>query len=161
MPHSPFNLRTLFSKITALEEKIERKDLKITALEVKIEEKDLEITNLRGKVVELQNQEDKNKKQVESLSIDSYKTKVTLANIPLTLSNPDDKTESPEDTTKALVELSKHTGQTMSCIKEVKRLYPKAPKIGEASSSTKPKPKDPKVLIDFLNMTELKKFTSN
>ena len=109
MPHSPFNLRTLFSKITALEEKIERKDLKITALDVKIGEKDLEITNLRGKVVELQNQEDKNKKQVESLSIDSYKTKVTLANIPLTLSNPDDKTESPEDTTKALVELLKHT----------------------------------------------------
>ena len=163
-PSSPFNLRNMLSKITALEEKIEQKNLKITALEVKIGEKDLEITNLKEKVVELHNQEDKNKKdlkkQVESLSIDSYKTKVTLANIPLTLSNPDDKIESPVETTKAVVELLKQSGQTLSCIKEVKRLYPKEPITGEASSSAKPKPKDPKVLIDFLNMTELKKFIS-
>ena len=162
-PASPFNLRNILSKITALEEKIEEKNLKINALEVKIGEKDLEITNLREKVVELHNQDDKNKKdlkkQVESLSIDSYKTKVTIANIPLTLSYPGDKTESPVDTTKAVVELLKHSGQTMNCIKDVKRLYPKEPKTSEASS-TIPKPKDPKILIDFLNMTELKKFTS-
>ena len=82
-PSSPFNLRAMMSKITALEEKVEQKELEITELNVKIQE--LENCGKKDK--------DDIKDQVNSLSIESCKTQITLANIPLSLPNPSDTSE--------------------------------------------------------------------
>ena len=139
-PNSPVNLQTMMMKITALEEKVEQKEIKIKELSSKIKE----MENVRNK------SKNDMKKQIESLSFESHKTKVTLANIPLSLSNPNDTTESPENTTKAVEEILKLSGQSINSVKEFNRIYPK---------ETKPKPKDPKIFLDFMNVRELRKFT--
>ena len=45
---SPFNLRTMMSKITALEEKVEQKEQEITALNAKIQESNVKIQELQS-----------------------------------------------------------------------------------------------------------------
>ena len=146
---SPFNLRAMMSKITALEEKVEQKDLVITELNVKIQE--------------LENSGKKNKQdikdQVNSLSIESCKTQITLANIPLSLSNPSDTTENIDETTKVVDEILSLTGQSVNSVKEFKRLHPKDTQNPDITSPNhKTKQKDPKIFIDFQNMIELRKF---
>ena len=148
-PSSPFNLRAMMSKITALEEKVEQKELKIAELNVKIQE--LENCGKKDK--------DDIKDQVNSLSIESCKTQITLANIPLSLSNPSDTTENIDETTKVVDEILSLTGQSVNSVKEFKRLHPKDTQNPDITSPNhKTKQKDPKIFIDFQNMIELRKF---
>ena len=146
---SPFNLRAMMSKITALEEKVEQNELKIAELKVKIQE--LENCGKKNK--------DDIKDQVNSLSIESCKTQITLANIPLSLSNPSDTTENIDETTKVVDEILSLTGQSVNSVKEFKRLHPKDTQNPDITSPNhKTKQKDPKIFIDFQNMIELRKF---
>ena len=148
-PSSPFNLRAMMSKITALEEKVEQNELKIAELKVKIQE--LENCGKKNK--------DDIKDQVNSLSIESCKTQITLANIPLSLSNPSDTTENVDETSKVVDEILSLTGQSVNSVKEFKRLHPKDTQNPDITSPNhKTKQKDPKIFIDFQNMIELRKF---
>ena len=219
IPSSPFNLKVMMEKIAALEEKVGQKELEInqkdneiSELKKKVEDisqkstEHTEISVLKEKVEALQSQGSKTKKelkkQAEDLSIEKYKTRITLANVPLSNPNLKDNTETKNETTKTVKEILEITGLSMSSIKDYKRWYPKSNKesktdkvndkeeetISTASSSSpsssaptststptsaststsassppsspNPKPKDPKIFIDFLNMTEMRKFTS-
>ena len=159
IPDSPFNINSMNNRLKALEEIVEKKDS--------------EIEKLKKRITGLQNQNQKTnkdiKKQNETVTIDKFKTRVTLANIPL--SNPKGNAETIEETKKTVTELLKATGQSNGAVKEFKRLYPKVktlPKdVGSTSSSPtgspvagNPKRKEPKILLDFQNMTELRIFTS-
>ena len=146
---------------------------RLKALEEIVEKKDSEIEKLKKRITGLQNQNQKTnkdiKKQNETVTIDKFKTRVTLANIPL--SNPKDNAETIDETKKTVTELLKATGQSNGAVKEFKRLYPKVktfPKDVESTSASPtespvadiPKRKEPKILLDFQNMTELRIFTS-
>lgn len=80
----------------------------------------------------MQNQGSKTKKelkrQVEDLSIDKYKTRITFANVPLTNPNPKDNTETKDETTKNVKKILEITGLQLSSVKDYKRLYPKSNK---------------------------------
>ena len=211
IPSSPFNLKVMMDKITALEEKVGQKELEINQKNIEISElkekvvdisqkstENIEISDLKEKVAALQSQGSKTKKelkrQVEDLSIEKYKTRITLANVPLSNPNLNDNTEPNNETTKTVKEILEITGLSMSSIKDYKRWYPKSNKetkndkvndqdkeeetVSPASPSSAPasdstptlassppsspnqKPKDPKIYIDFLNMTEMRKFTA-
>ena len=177
IPDSPFNINSMNNRLKALEEIVEKKDS--------------EIEKLKKRITGLQNQNQKTnkdiKKQNETVTIDKFKTRVTLANIPL--SNPKGNAETIEETKKTVTELLKATGQSNGAVKEFKRLYPKVKTIpkdvgsgsgsgsgpgsgsGSGSGSTSssptespvadnPKRKEPKILLDFQNMIELRIFTS-
>ena len=159
IPDSPFNINSMNNRLKALEEIVEKKDS--------------EIEKLKKRITGLQNQNQKTnkdiKKQNETVTIDKFKTRVTLANIPL--SNPKDNAETIDETKKTVTELLKATGQSNGAVKEFKRLYPKVktfPKDVESTSASptespvadNPKRKEPKILLDFQNMTELRIFTS-
>ena len=150
IPSSPFNLNTIKEKISSLEERIDKRESEIA-------NKDSEILDLKNKVIVLQKHKKDLKKQVESLSYDSHKTRVTLANIPL--SHPKDNKESVENTTKTVEEILKLSGQSINSVKEFNRIYPNESKQKNAGNVSKVKPKDPKIFLDFQNLRELRKFT--
>ena len=156
---SPFNINSMNNRLKALEEIVEKKDS--------------EIEKLKKRITGLQNQNQKTnkdlRKQNETVTIDKFKTRVTLANIPL--SNPKDNAETIDETKKIVTELLQAAGQSNGAVKEFKRLYPKVktfPKDVESTSASptespvadNPKRKEPKILLDFQNMTELRIFTS-
>lgn len=118
IPSSPFNLKIMMEKIATLEEKVGQKELEINQKYFEISElkekvvdisqkitENTKILDLKKKVAALQNQGSKTKKelkrQVEDLSIEKYKTVITLANV--LLSNPNLKynTEPKNETTKS------------------------------------------------------------
>ena len=150
IPSSPFNLNTIKEKISSLEERLDKRESEIAT-------KDSEILDLKNKVIVLQKHKKDLKKQVESLSYDSHKTRVTLANIPL--SHPKDNKESVENTTKTVEEILKLSGQSINSVKEFNRIYPTKSKQKNACNFSKVKPKDPKIFLDFQNLRELRKFT--
>ena len=164
VPSSPYSIKNSSDKISALEKKVDEEEVELETLKKK----------LKGIQSENQKNKEKLKKQTEKLSIDKYKTRVTLSNISLTKGNSKDSFEPVEETTKTVSELLKLAGQSLGSVKEYKRLYPKPKKDtnGDESSSTNSsstttststsdfKQRDPKILLDFQSMSELKKFTS-
>ena len=72
---------------------------------------------MKNKVIDLQKHKKDLKKQVESLSYDSQKTRVTLANIHL--SHPKDNKESVENTTKTVEEILKLSGQSITLLRSL------------------------------------------
>ena len=62
---------------------------------------------------------------MEDISIEKYKTTITLANVPLSNPNLKDNTETKNETTKTVKEILEITGLSMSSIKDYKRWYPK------------------------------------
>ena len=173
IPSSPFNIKVMHDKLSSLEKRVEQK-------ESEIELKNAEISDLKKKVDSLQKDggttKNSLKKQVDNLAIDNYKTKITLANLPLSKSG-EDGTETVEETTMIVTEVLKAAGLSLDSTREFRRMYPKLNKTKASNSdeaspksdsksdlkidpNPKSKPKDPKIFIDFLNMAELKKFTS-
>ena len=170
-PNSPFNIKAIYDKLCSMEKRLDKKD-------EEIDKKDKEIIELKKKVQNLSNTGSKTKmdlkKQSQILEVEKCRTKITLANIPLT--NPSNNTETTEATEKTVADILKAVGLSPSSVKESRRMYPKqkktpVPTVAEPLSappteastspaSAKPRLKEPKILFDFHSITELKKFTA-
>ena len=152
-PLSSLNLKKMKDDISNLVEENEKQKKKIEELENKI--KDLEENQSPTPKIELE-------KQVQQLEVDNYKTKFLIGNIPMEASDSNETTEKPEVTTKILEEILTISGQNLSSVKEVKRLYPKGPQKRPNVKTPPPtlQQKDPRIFVNFTSMEEVKKFTS-
>ena len=152
-PISSLNLKKMQVDTSNLVEENEKQKEKIEELEKKI--KDLEENQRSSPKIELE-------KQVQQLEVDNYKTKFLIGNIPVKATDSNETTEKPEQTTKILEEILTISGQNLSSVKEVKRLYPKGPQKRPNVKTSAPtlQQKDPRIFVNFTSMEEVKKFTS-
>ena len=147
--------KTKGQEVIKIEEEV--KD-RISTIETENESQKTKIENLAMKIKtqEKKNQKDGMKKQIQkqllSLEVDTYKTKYLISNIPEIINDSEEKTERKEDTTKAIEEVLQLSGQSLSSVREVRRLYPKN------QTSSKNQKAKPKILVNFISMDQVRKF---